>query len=312
MFTASVSILQSLNLAASRARASQASARSRRSLSSSPERARCPSVIGSAAAAGARGRLMDGMQQGIGAYGAGRSGGAFDPLTFIQQPHTGLRIVSWLFSLVIFGCIANEGYINRPDEVEQFCIFNRNQNACNYAISSVKDRKKAVLADVGASAFWSFVWFVGFCFLANQWQVAKPEDNPLRAGGDAARAAITFSFFSIFTWAAQAFLAFQRYKLGADSALFSQDYIDPSLDAGGVPYSSYSAGDALESPGGTGSYQQNGDGVFDGSNRVPAAGVLKHSRVRTTTDPSDTILTNGRIFWKTVHATRMKMRCKLK
>ncbi|XP_067230371.1 synaptogyrin-1-like isoform X1 [Chanodichthys erythropterus] len=229
---------------------------------------------------------MDGMQQC--AFGAGRAGGAFDPLTFIQQPHTGLRIVSWLFSLVIFGCIANEGYINRPDEVEQFCIFNRNQNACNYAvsmgtlaflccmaflaldayfpqISSVKDRKKAVLADVGTSAFWSFIWFVGFCFLANQWQVAKPEDNPLRAGGDAARAAITFSFFSIFTWAAQAFLAFQRYKLGADSALFSQDYADPSLDAAEVPYSSYSAGDGLESPGGTGSYQQSGDCGFDGS-----------------------------------------------
>lgn len=79
-----------------------------------------------------------------------------------------------LFSLVIFSCIANEGYINRPDEVEQFCIFNRNQNACNYAvsmgslaflscmaflaldayfpqISSVKERKRAVLADAGAS-----------------------------------------------------------------------------------------------------------------------------------------------------------------
>lgn len=49
-------------------------------------------------------------------------------------------------------------------------------------------------------AFWSFMWFVGFCFLANQWQVTKHEDNPLREGGDAARAAITFSFFSIFTW----------------------------------------------------------------------------------------------------------------
>ncbi|ROL41835.1 Synaptogyrin-1 [Anabarilius grahami] len=243
------------------------------------------------------------MQQG--AFGAGRAGGAFDPLTFIQQPHTGLRIVSWLFSLVVFGCIANEGYINRPDEVEQFCIFNRNQNACNYAvsmgslaflccmaflaldayfpqISSVKDRKKAVLADLKTEVgvcgyidliasyltkktFWSFIWFVGFCFLANQWQVAKPEDNPLRAGGDAARAAITFSFFSIFTWAAQAFLAFQRYKLGADSALFSQDYADPSLDAADVPYSSYSAGDGLESPGEPGSYQQSGDGGFDGS-----------------------------------------------
>ncbi|KAF5905052.1 TGF-beta-activated kinase 1 and MAP3K7-binding protein 1, partial [Clarias magur] len=130
---------------------------------------------------------------------------------------------SQLFSLVIFGCIANEGYVNRPDEVVEYCVFNRNQNACNYAvgmgtlaficcmaflaldvyfpqISSVKDRKKAVLADVGVSAFWSFVWFVGFCFMANQWQVAKPEDNPLKEGADAARAAITFSFFSIFTW----------------------------------------------------------------------------------------------------------------
>lgn len=79
-----------------------------------------------------------------------------------------------LFSIVIFGCIANEGYINRPNEVEEYCIFNRNQNACNYGvfmgsmaflccmaflaldvyfpqISSVKDRKKAVLADIGLS-----------------------------------------------------------------------------------------------------------------------------------------------------------------
>uniref|UniRef100_A0A8C6KVC0 Synaptogyrin 1 n=1 Tax=Nothobranchius furzeri TaxID=105023 RepID=A0A8C6KVC0_NOTFU len=136
---------------------------------------------------------------------------------------TCFKYVSRLFSIVIFGCIANEGYINRPNEVEEFCIFNRNQNACNYGvfmgsmaflccvaflaldvyfpqISSVKDRKKAVLADIGVSAFWSFMWFVGFCFLANQWQVTKQEDNPLREGGDAARAAITFSFFSIFTW----------------------------------------------------------------------------------------------------------------
>uniref|UniRef100_A0A672ZEG1 Synaptogyrin 1b n=1 Tax=Sphaeramia orbicularis TaxID=375764 RepID=A0A672ZEG1_9TELE len=109
------------------------------------------------------------------------------------------------------------------ETVEEYCIFNRNQNACNYGvfmgsmaflccmaflaldvyfpqISSVKDRKKAVLADVGLSAFWSFMWFVGFCFLANQWQVTKREDNPLKEGGDAARAAITFAFFSIFTW----------------------------------------------------------------------------------------------------------------
>lgn len=223
------------------------------------------------------------MQQ---AYGAGKAGGAFDPVSFFQQPHTVLRIVSWLFSIVIFGCIANEGYVNRSDEGEEFCIFNQNQNACNYGvflgsltflcclgflaldvyfpqISSVKDRKKAVLADVGVSAFWSFMWFVGFCFLANQWQVAKPEDNPLRQGGDAARAVIAFAFFSIFTWAVQAFLAFQRYKLGADSALFSQDYVDPSQDVvGGPPYSSFSPGDDQEGPGTPGAArgEAGGDG----------------------------------------------------
>ncbi|XP_049895511.1 synaptogyrin-1-like, partial [Epinephelus moara] len=113
------------------------------------------------------------------------------------------------------------------------------------------------------SSFWSFMWFVGFCFLANQWQVTKHEDNPLREGGDAARAAITFSFFSIFTWAGQSFLGYQRYKLGADSALFSQDYTDPSQDAAGAPYTSF-GGDDLESPGGGGG-QANSDGAFDGT-----------------------------------------------
>nr|XP_033785380.1 synaptogyrin-1 isoform X2 [Geotrypetes seraphini] len=158
-----------------------------------------------------------------GAYGAGKAGGAFDPQTFIRQPHTILRMISWLFSIVVFGCIVNEGYVNNLEDSKEFCIFNRNQNACNYGvtvgvlaflssllylaldihfpqISSVKDRKKAVLSDIAVSAVWSFLWFVGFCFLTNQWQRSKLEDNPLNEGVDAARAAITFSFFSIFTW----------------------------------------------------------------------------------------------------------------
>lgn len=39
-----------------------------------------------------RRRTMEGMQ----AYGAGKAGGAFDPVTFFQQPQTILRIVSWV------------------------------------------------------------------------------------------------------------------------------------------------------------------------------------------------------------------------
>ncbi|KAG8518147.1 Synaptogyrin-1 [Galemys pyrenaicus] len=243
-----------------------------------------------------------------GAYGAGKAGGAFDPHTLLRQPHTILRFVSWVFSIVVFGSIVNEGYLNSNTKGEEFCIYNRNPSACSYGvavgvlafltcllylaldvyfpqISSVKDRKKAVLSDISVSAFWAFLWFVGFCYLANQWQVSKPEDNPMNEGTDAARAAITFSFFSIFTWqgrlwgrdlaspagqgavmadaapgtatmAGQAVLAFQRYQIGADSALFSQDYMDPSQDSS-MPYTPYvepSAGPDSSGLGGT--YQQ--------------------------------------------------------
>lgn len=81
---------------------------------------------------------------------------------------------------MIFGCIANEGYVNKPDQEEEYCIFNRNQNACNYGvavgslafltclaflaldvyfpqISGVKDRKKAVLADISISGETSII-----------------------------------------------------------------------------------------------------------------------------------------------------------
>ncbi|XP_074865425.1 synaptogyrin-1 isoform X2 [Carettochelys insculpta] len=170
-----------------------------------------------------------------GAYGAGKAGGAFDPQTFLRQPHTILRVLSWIFSIVVFGSIVNEGYLNNSEEGEEHCIFNSNHNACNYGItvgvlaflscllylaldvyfpqiSSVKDRKKAVLSDIGISAFWAFLWFVGFCFLANQWQVSKQENDLLNERADAARAAITFSFFSIFTWGLLTFLAFRRLR----------------------------------------------------------------------------------------------------
>uniref|UniRef100_A0A8C3U5L3 Synaptogyrin 1 n=1 Tax=Catharus ustulatus TaxID=91951 RepID=A0A8C3U5L3_CATUS len=177
-----------------------------------------------------------------GAFGAGKAGGAFDPQAFIRQPQTILRFVSWVFSIVVFGSIVNEG-----------CLLYLALDAYFPQISSVKDRKKAVLSDIGVSAFWAFLWFVGFCFLTNQWQASKPEDNPLNEGGDAARAAITFSFFSIFTWAGQAFLAYQRFQLGADSALFSQDYMDPSQDSG-MPYAPYTnEEDATDA---VGTYQQ--------------------------------------------------------
>lgn len=76
--------------------------------------------------------------------------------------------------------------MNRSEEDKEYCIFNRNQNACNYGvtmgslafltclaflvldayfpqISGVKDRKKAVLADVSISGEMPIILSFIFC-----------------------------------------------------------------------------------------------------------------------------------------------------
>nr|XP_006637215.1 PREDICTED: synaptogyrin-3 [Lepisosteus oculatus] len=204
--------------------------------------------------------------EGVGSFGAGRAGGAFDPVAFIKQPQTILRILSWIFSIVVFGSIVNEGYINSGSE-KLYCIFNKNDDACSYGItigvmaffasifffvldiyfpqiSSVKDRKRAVLLEMGFSGFWTFLWFVGFCFLANQWQRTSPKELPLNQGADAARAAVAFSFFSILTWAGLTVKAVQRYRLGTDMSLFATDPVDgtPTVQ----PYPGYPTGSGIE------------------------------------------------------------------
>uniref|UniRef100_A0A1A8F1Y7 Synaptogyrin 3b n=1 Tax=Nothobranchius korthausae TaxID=1143690 RepID=A0A1A8F1Y7_9TELE len=158
-----------------------------------------------------------------GGYGTRKAAGVrFDPVAFFTHPRTILRLLSWVFSIVVFSCIVNEGYINIGSE-RLLCVFNNNADACNYGItvgvacflcsicflivdvyfpsmSNIRDRKRAVLLDLIFSGLASFLWFVGFCFLANQWQATSSDELPLAQGSDAARATITFSFFSILTW----------------------------------------------------------------------------------------------------------------
>uniref|UniRef100_A0A3B5M7V2 MARVEL domain-containing protein n=1 Tax=Xiphophorus couchianus TaxID=32473 RepID=A0A3B5M7V2_9TELE len=90
---------------------------------------------------------------------------------------------------------------------------------------------------------WTFLYFVSFCFLANQWSRTKIDELPLNQGADAARAAIAFSFFSIITWAGLTVRAVQKYLLGTDMTLFTTEHMDgaaptqpyPSSSPGGVP-----------------------------------------------------------------------------
>ncbi|XP_010901415.1 synaptogyrin-3b isoform X1 [Esox lucius] len=183
----------------------------------------------------------------VGSFHPGKSGSShFDPIVFVKKPRTILRLLCWVFSMVVFSSIVNEGYMNIGSE-RLLCVFNKNADACNYGVTvgvacflgsmcflvldiyfptiqSVRLRRRASLIDMAFSALASFLWFVGFCFLANQWQQTTDDELPLAQGSDAARAAIIFCFFSILTWAGLTALAlqtflnlFQNFRLFADN-----------------------------------------------------------------------------------------------
>jgi hypothetical protein len=155
----------------------------------------------------------------------------------------------------VFGSIGSNGY-TKDDNQKDVCIINGNGSACSYAVwvglvgffasmgfiageylfeqmSSAKSRKHYVLADLGFSSFWAFMYFVGFCYISSQW--SKSDDPP--NGGGSVSCAIMFSFLSIFTWAGCAYFAFLRYKAGVTEIPFQSTYeSDPVNQAA---YSSY-------------------------------------------------------------------------
>ncbi|XP_058508496.1 synaptogyrin-2a [Solea solea] len=183
------------------------------------------------------------------AYGASLAGGTFDFLGFVKQPQTILRCLSWLFSIVVFATITAEGYINPASQQDTKCIFNGNDSACSYGvgigvlaflacvifiildayfpqISNAKERKYIVIGDLVFSAVWTLLWFICFCVLANQWANTSTEQSA--DTGDAARAVLSFSFFSIITFALLTYFAYGRYRQGVND--FDQDYRDPVGD----------------------------------------------------------------------------------
>jgi len=212
-----------------------------------------------------------------GAYGAGKAGTVFNPLEFFQRPPVILRLLNILFSIIVFGSISSQGY--HLLDGKEVCLYNSDGNACSYGVgigviaflagslllageylfpqmSSVKTRRHFVMGDFGFSAFWSFLYGVGFIYLASEWS-KTPSSVETAAAGSNLQAAIAFSFFSAFTWAGSAFFAYQRYRQGADSA-FATAYETGLAGQGGVT-SPGSAGGYTSFPGvGTGTEQVGG------------------------------------------------------
>lgn len=92
----------------------------------------------------------------------------------IRQWREAPLAVLQVFSIAVFGPIVNEGYVNSDSGPELRCVFNGNAGACRFGvvlglgafiacvaflvldvrfqqISSVRDRRRAVLLDLGFS-----------------------------------------------------------------------------------------------------------------------------------------------------------------
>ncbi|VDI62633.1 synaptogyrin-2-like [Mytilus edulis] len=211
---------------------------------------------------------MSTAQGSGGAYGAGKAGTPFDPLEFIKKPQVILRAVSLIWSIIVFGCIIAEGWHG------DMCQMHGDNNACGYGtgigiiaflicliflvidamfenISSVQHRKYVVIGDLGLSALWTFLWFVGFCYMTDAWRRSEegaPYIAPNGYGKDHVQAAIAFSFFSIITWGGLTFFAVRRYREGVTET-FQEGY-NPEQNASS-PYSSFpgsDTGDPYQAP----------------------------------------------------------------
>ncbi|XP_016061489.1 PREDICTED: synaptogyrin-4 [Miniopterus natalensis] len=172
-----------------------------------------------------------------------------EAVQFLKRPKTITRIFAGIFALIVFSVLLTDGYQNKTDSSQLHCVLNSNQMACSLAVGAgllaffsclaflaldaqeshiacTRFRTAFQLLDFITAVLWAGIWFLGFCFLANQWQHSPPKHFLL--GNSSAKAAITFAFFSVPIWIFQAYLAFQ--DLRNDSPVPYKR----SLDEGGV------------------------------------------------------------------------------
>lgn len=194
-----------------------------------------------------------------GAYGAGKAGGEFDPVTFIKKPVTILRICSWVFAIVVFAVASDS-------EHQHTCYYNADNAVCGFSvfvgvmaflacsalilsdvyfenITSVQIRKYIVMGDLGFSGLWAFFFFVNFCNVASAWHKTVNE-RIVEVAASNPGAIMAFSIFSIITFGGLTFFALKRYRAGVtEQFATASDYNgQPGMEAGQGGYSPYAGG----------------------------------------------------------------------
>eukprot|EP00118_Oscarella_pearsei_P008507 m.44203 g.44203 ORF g.44203 m.44203 type:complete len:206 (+) comp33505_c0_seq1:24-641(+) len=156
----------------------------------------------------------------------------FDTIAFVKTPQVLVRLVSVVFSVIVFGCIADG--VDSGDPETNYCAYNKENEVCNFGVAVgviafsvaitflVVDgiyqdqggafRRISTIADLCVSALCTVLWFVAFCYLADRWRASGPLDHFPQKVQNNARAAIAFCFFSIVTWASSSVLAVVRLR----------------------------------------------------------------------------------------------------
>ena len=57
-----------------------------------------------------------------------------------------------------------------------------------------------MIIDAGVNGLWGFMWFVCFCYTADQWRRVDGENNFDTSTVNCARSGVAFSFFCILIW----------------------------------------------------------------------------------------------------------------
>lgn len=169
---------------------------------------------------------------------------------FMTRPLTIARMLAWIMSLIVAGSLVNNGYQNMPTTSKLHCILNDNFRACTFGIAmgilgfmwcclflaldasegyiiQPRIQKCIMLTDLIICILWCILWFIGFCFLANQWALTHSHTYP--SGGESARTSIAFSFFSVPCWAILVYLTGTRLRSTAAGGYTR------SLDEGSEP-----------------------------------------------------------------------------
>lgn len=149
-----------------------------------------------------------------------------------------------MFSIIVFASISSEdSYANGK------CPMDNDPGACGLGVtfgvisfltlvvflvvdarfdsfSSVKIRRRFVVADMAISGAIGVLQFIVFCYLANAWRTTSDETVEKSEAG-LIRLALAFSFFSILVWDMLCLLNFLRYRQGV-SNIFNENYEDPN------------------------------------------------------------------------------------